>query len=77
MILFAVSGAWTAERTPQLLVDYPHPAIVSCDDVSGAYPPTVPNIGVWECTAEDAILTQIEADNNYVVFWSETNETQV
>ena len=69
MIVFAVSGAWTAQRAPQLLVDYPHPAIEMCNDISGPYPPTDPNIGMWECTAEAAALATIEADSDYCVFW--------
>lgn len=71
MIIFAVSGAWTVQRAPRLLEDYPHPAIETCNDVSGAYPPIVPNIGVWECTANATTLALIESNTAYAVFWSE------
>lgn len=67
-----VVGAWTAARTPALLVDYPHPGVRSCDDVTGtaAVPPS-PNLGVWEITADDAVEAAIETDSRYLVLWSE------
>lgn len=65
-----VIGLWTAQHTPRLLVDYPHPGVVTCNDVTGEdAPPDSP--GVWEIAADAATTAAIEADSRYVVLWSE------
>lgn len=53
-----VIGLWTAQHTPRLLVDYPHPGVVTCNDVTGEdAPPDSP--GVWEIAADAATTAAI------------------
>lgn len=74
MMIFEVGGLWTESNTPMVLIGHPHPSIISCDNVSGSYPPHDPNIGIWVCRAELAVVDAIATDPEYVVFWSEIED---
>ena len=69
LMMMRVAGDWTASRTPQLLIDYPHPLIERCDDVTGENP--VGSLGVWDAYADSSVVANIEADSRYLVLWAE------
>lgn len=64
-----VAGDWTAQRTPLLLQHYPHPQILSCDDIAGQYPVASP--GVWQVSADGAVIDRIGSDSRYMVLYAE------
>lgn len=54
---------------PSIENDY---EILSYSDVTGQQlVSTAPNMLVAECIADESIFSQIEADSNYLVLWSE------
>lgn len=74
MIIFAVFGTWIPTdndlpNRPKVNADYD---LLTCDDVTGNYPPVLPNIGVWQCRTElEATVDAIDANPDYAVLWSE------
>jgi hypothetical protein len=66
------SGTDTASYRPQLAADY---GLVSWVDATGQAAASIvpnPNLYTVEIVCQDGVLTQIAADANYSIVWSET-----
>lgn len=60
-----------AENRPSVLDDYTLHKMIDVTGQPSSNIPASPNSFVVECWADDAVFAQIEADNNYLVLWSE------